>query len=215
MFSAFRATVLAAVIAGFALPVQAAYVVTFQEVGLDVVASGSGTIDVADLVPLCFPENPDGPGCVAAPEMVPRTATIITGTVSEGSQIQLYSGITGPTSFGSGGSGSAIFPDTGSGDIVGVIGALIQCATREVCSVVPEGYVSGSLLSASSTYSNQTFSSLGVTPGTYIWTWGTGANADSLTLQIGPVATTPEPASLTLLAVGLAGLGVVLRSRRV
>jgi hypothetical protein len=73
--------------------------------------------------------------------------------------------------------------------------------------------VSGHSLSDTMAFPVQTFASLGVTPGTYTWTWGTGANADSLTLQIGP-ATIPEPASLTLLAMGLAGLGMVLRTRR-
>jgi len=76
------------------------------------------------------------------------------------------------------------------------------------------GYVSGNPLSDTSTYNNATFASLGVTPGTYVWTWGTGTHADSFTLQIGPAAV-PEPASLTVLALGLAGLGMALRTRRV
>ena len=46
------------------------------------------------------------------------------------------------------------------------------------------------------------------------WTWGTGANADSFTLQIGAAAV-PKPASLPLLVMGLAGLGMALRTRRV
>jgi hypothetical protein len=31
-------------------------------------------------------------------------------------------------------------------------------------------------LSGSSTYNDATFTTLGITPGTYTWTWGTGAN---------------------------------------
>jgi hypothetical protein len=66
---------------------------------------------------------------------------------------------------------------------------------------VPTGYVSGTALSATDTYSGQTFVSLGLTPGTYTWTWGTGANADSFKVQIGPAATAvPEP-STAILAV--------------
>jgi len=40
--------------------------------------------------------------------------------------------------------------------------------------------------------------SLGVAPGTYVWSWVPGEN-QNFTLQIGPAAAAPEPASLTLL----------------
>jgi hypothetical protein len=53
-----------------------------------------------------------------------------------------------------------------------------------------------------------------LTPGTYVYTWGTGAHADSFTVQIGPTAA-PEPASLTLLGIGVASLaGYGWRRRR-
>jgi hypothetical protein len=68
-----------------------------------------------------------------------------------------------------------------------------------------------------STYNNVTFSSLGVTPGTYAWTWGSGANADSFTLKIGDAATVPQPATLGLMALGLlgaAGAGFARRKRK-
>ena len=51
--------------------------------------------------------------------------------------------------------------------------------------IVPRGYVSGTFLSDSATYSGKTFATLGVTPGTYVWTWGTGAN-QNFTLKILP-----------------------------
>jgi hypothetical protein len=58
-----------------------------------------------------------------------------------------------------------------------------------------------------------TLDSLGITPGTYVRNWGSGANADSLTLQInspGPVPV-PEPGSALLLGAGLLGLAAVRR----
>ena len=59
--------------------------------------------------------------------------------------------------------------------------------------IVPRGYVSGTFLSNSATWSGKTFATLGVTPGTYVWTWGTGAN-QNFTLQI----KTPGPASTAI-----------------
>ena len=64
-------------------------------------------------------------------------------------------------------------------------------------------YVSDSALSDTSTYSGQTFSSLGVAPGTYEWTWGSGAN-QNFTLVIGEV---PEPSTWAMMLIGFAGLG--------
>jgi len=99
-------------------------------------------------------------------------------------------------------------PNTGRGDLTGI--------TNEAHVIwVPTGYNSNSPpLSGGFTYDNQSFSSLGITPGTYEWTWGTGTHADSFTLDIIAPAAVPEPASFAVLAMGLAGLGMVLRTRR-
>ena len=52
---------------------------------------------------------------------------------------------------------------------------------------LPQGYVSGSALSNSMTFNSATFASLGLTPGTYVWSWGTGLPNQNFTLQIGAV----------------------------
>ena len=78
---------------------------------------------------------------------------------------------------------------------------------------MPTGYKLGKPLSNTATYLNQSFLSLGVTPGAYEWIWGTGEN-QNFTLVIGaPGAAIPELASLSLLGVMLAGL-LLARPRR-
>jgi hypothetical protein len=72
---------------------------------------------------------------------------------------------------------------------------------------LPEAYVSGSPLSDTATYTGETISELGLTPGDYTWTWGSGPASDSFNLDIGTV---PEPTSVALFGVG----GLALLARR-
>ncbi len=190
-----RLTVLAvALLIGFGLSAPTAwadYIVTLSQVGSNVVATGSGTINLTDL-------SFFGTGGADA-GILPSDGEIVTGPTS-GSTVDVYTGFTGPTNFGSGGITVA---SSGSGDTVGITssGGLLG---------VPLGYVSGNPLSDTSTYDNQTLASLGVTPGTYTWTWGSGANADSFTLTVAP-----EPSTLLLLALPLGLLALFgARSRR-
>ena len=75
---------------------------------------------------------------------------------------------------------------------------------------VPQGYVSGAALSDSMTFNNATFASLGVTPGTYVWTWGTGLANQNFTLHIGSV---PDGGStVSLLGCALLGLAALRRN---
>jgi hypothetical protein len=47
---------------------------------------------------------------------------------------------------------------------------------------VPRDYVSGAPLGTSTaTFANATFMSLGLTPGAYVWRWGSGPTADTFT----------------------------------
>jgi hypothetical protein len=167
-------------------PAQAAFVETLDQVGSNVVASGSGSIDLASLML--------GGGGMVTAQITPAFANISSGPATL-TPYSSYSGISGPTSFGSGFTSVAA---SGSGDIVEVVGSASLLD-------LPSGYVSGALLSNTSAYTSTTLSLLGVTPGTYEWTWGTGATADSFTLEIG---TTPLPAALPLFATGLGAMGL-------
>jgi hypothetical protein len=69
--------------------------------------------------------------------------------------------------------------------------------------ILPTSYVSGTFLSATDTYDSTTIAALGLTPGTYTYTWGIGPHADSLVLYI-----VPKPASFVLMRTGLVGRAV-------
>jgi hypothetical protein len=171
-------------------PTQAGYVVTLTQEGGDVVATGSGPIDLTGLSLSA--------AAGTSSRMAPSEGVIITGGAGD---VDFYRAITGPGSFGSGG---LTFASSGGGDLVGIvvpIGGVF----------VTSGYVSDSPLSDSATYAGQTFASLGATPGKYEWTWGSGAN-QNFTLEIG--AAIPEPATWAMLLTGFAALGALMRSRR-
>lgn len=60
------------------------------------------------------------------------------------------------------------------------------------------------------TFANQTYATLGLTPGDYTYTWGSGPTADQATIRIAPTAI-PEPATSAPLATALLALTMLLR----
>ena len=192
-----RGAVLLIACGGGAIPAQAGYLVTLTQQGSDVIASGSGAID---LTGLSFVAN-----ATSFAGLNPSFADISTGPTI-GSATSFFRGFIGPTSFGAGGTS---FASSGSGDLVDLLEAGNQL-------YVPQGYVSGNPLSDTSTYDNQTFASLGVTPGIYEWTWGTGSNQNvTLDIEAFGAAAVPEPSALATLAAGLFEMGFAgLRRRR-
>ena len=78
--------------------------------------------------------------------------------------------------------------------------------------VVPLGYTSGSSISGSAVFTNQTFSSLGLTPGSYTYTLPN----DTVTVNIvAPAPAVPEPSSVASMGVGSLGLlGLLVAARR-
>jgi hypothetical protein len=194
---------------GLSAPAQAAYTVTLVEQGTSVVASGSGSFDTTDLVSLSHAILSGPPAFIS-----PLFGQIVTGPTSLGFQsIDIYSGASGPGDFGLGATTNA---SSGNGDLVEINQ---RSGVGNDILDVPAGYVSGSALSDTSTYDNKTFSSLGVRPGTYEWTWGSGTHADSFTLQIGAAAVPAPPIGRglpVLLAVGglLFGAKLLERGKR-
>lgn len=152
---------------------HAAYTITMTESGGNVVATGGGSLNIADLT-LAGAGN-------ALAFVQPNSAAVYVGPSSLTASTSL-SAVTGPSSVGTG--ATLVQADSGGGDIVGIDGNQV---------VVPTGYVSGNALSSNSSWTGTTFAGLGLTPGTYTWTWGSGPNADSFVLQIGPTpASTPQ-----------------------
>ena len=201
----------AAMLIGFGLcapPAQAAYTITIEQVGSDVIASGAGSINYTALAP--FGDEVDTPLIDAS------GGAIIIGPTTPTNDTY-YSGVTGPAiAFGTGGE---FFPNSGGGAIVGLGAQAVPPSTGVVA--VPQGYVSGAPLGTSTaTWTGATLSGLGLTPGTYVWSWGSGATADTFTIDIAagsfrsppPI---PEPATWAMMLLGLAGLALVRTRRRV
>ena len=142
-----------------------AFNVTITEVGPDVVWSGSGSFNLTALT--SAGSNTIGAGFQAS------QAIWAIGPVAP---IDQYSGtFSYPTTFG--GSGIGVTSSTGStfGILPGGSGRLLY---------VPSGYTSNTNISGTSTYANNTIAGMGLTPGTYTWSWGSGANASSLVMTI-------------------------------
>lgn len=141
--------------------------VTISQVGLNVLWSGSGSLDLTALT------SSSGGGI--SPGFAANQAIWAMGPTGN---YDSYSGasLTYPTTMGSGGIGA---PPSGSGDVVGV---LTGSSPRMI--IVPSGYISGSSLSSSVTYTGTTIAGLGLSGGTYTWAWGSGGNASSIVMVI-------------------------------
>lgn len=172
---------------------DAAVVVTFAQVGRDVVATAAGTLDLTGLTNVgmrfTFDQgvNPDRP-YVGTGAFFP----LLTG----------YQGFDGPASFGSGGFIAATsqagdpFAFNGRGFGSGVV-------------FVNPFFVSGGTIASSARFANQTIAGLGLRAGTYNFTSAT----DSVIFEIeSPFV--PEPATWAMMIGGFGVIGGAMRRRR-
>ena len=176
------------------------YVLNLVQQGSNVVATGSGEFDLSGLT--YYGAGPNSSGGL----VIPWDANIFTsGSIYWAAYIGpvMPYGFTGPTSIGS--SNGAYTPQ-GSGDYVGI-------NVEAGLLAVPIGYVSGTALSSSATWDNASFFSLGVKPGTYVWSWGSAAD-QSFTLDIVKPVGVAEPAELGMFGLGLLLIGGFVGLRR-
>ena len=166
-------------VTGSPLAAGAKVVVQATETVAGVIATSGGSLDLTDLSPLYNDKNFIRGFINAANGTYGGTARYFTSLVT------VYGGpsFAGPRSFGTKGPFAAI---SIVGDSPGINGGRLG---QKGGVLVDASYISGNALSGTSTYSGQTFLSMGLTPGEYEWTWGVN-NRDSYKLIIG---STPVP----------------------
>jgi hypothetical protein len=175
--SAPRRLLLVACLVALTGPAHAAVTVTVSQQGADVVMTGSGSLDTTDWG-----------GIITTAEGLSGIAAYgVIGLGMSGPVLAFQFGpvdLISPTNLG--GLGATFFPgDTDSGDFFTI------ASDNGGVLAVPVGYVSGAPLSGTASFEDTTLAALGVSPGTYAWTWGSGPSADAFNVQIlGP----PKPA---------------------
>jgi PEP-CTERM motif len=175
---------------------NAAVIVNINQVGADVVATGSGTLDLSAL-------SAAYTGGGGSPSIAPAWGFVVLGD-TPWRHADIWANVNGPSTFGTG-FGSAA--DQGTGDGIGVSG-------DNGWIYVPPGYISGNSLSASDVWLNSSFKVLGLTEGTYKYEWGSGNTYDYFTVNINGSPAVPEPSTFLLLGAGLGGLAFIRRKAR-
>jgi hypothetical protein len=188
-------------VALIATPAHAALIIDIDQVGSDVVATMSGSIDMTDLVNTNQPSGNVGTGFM---ESGGDFLSMQSASVGNGN---IFAGITGPATFGTDTTAASASSSTG--------GSFDLEFAAEPLFFLPDSYVSGNSLSGTDTWAGTTLAALGLTPGaSYDYTWGSGAHADSLVINIEPTSqSVPEPVSMAMFAAGLMTLGLIRRRR--
>ena len=207
-------------------PGKASVTLTFVEQPTGVVATTGDfdSLDVTDLslVSTILSNQFLPPGIQSGAGYLMLGSSVLVSFYASG-DLSHSSGLSGPSSFGTGGLAT---PTSRTG--TGLFGIYVDPITQSLNLLVSQN---PSLIHETDTWAGATFASLGLTPGTYTWTWGEQTDAqiytnggnvheDSLTLQIGPVlpitTPVPEPSTWAMMILGFAGVGFMAyrRSRK-
>jgi len=154
------------------------FTVTISQVGPDVVWSGSGSFNLASLSLASSGNNGSAFSALAGIWAVGPTTSC-----------QRYGGASFTGYSNTFGNNLVVPTPISSGSTFGVTSGGVS--GRVV--IVPSGYTSNTVISGTATYTGATISSMGLTPGTYTWAWGSGANSSSIVMTIEGSSVSPTP----------------------
>ena len=178
---------------------DAALVINIYNSGPDVISSMSGTIN--NLPAGTFHDGDGGNAIFSSFQIVGWAPLDETAGYTE------YNLLTAPT-FGNGG---FFFADSG-------ISGNANLFFTDAFLFVGLGYVEGSSISATATYSGTSIAAMGLNAGTYYYTWGNGVTTDAATLIIGDnppgPAAVPEPGTWAAAALLAGGAGFMRWRKR-
>ena len=174
-----------------------ALTVDITEVGGDVVATFSGSLDLTGASYLDSDTNPGGGQAVA-----PGISSFVLGT-SGTMDIYSHMGDSEITAFGVG--SSPVYADSSTGDLF----ACMVFGGSNYNLFLPGGYVFGSTISGTATWNGTTIAGMGLIPdSSHVFT----LPADSFTVNVG--SSVPEPSTAALLGLFTAA-GLFSRRRAV
>ncbi|CAA6676684.1 MULTISPECIES: PEP-CTERM sorting domain-containing protein [unclassified Lentimonas] len=186
---------------------NAAINITITEAGGDVVMESTGSLTVSPTIPAPLYTSPQsGKLRSALGELAVGLAQIADTNFAN---INIYSDaiVSGPSNFG--GSLTLTTANTSTGNYFEMIGLTGSTAIALDGQLVNESALTVYNTVASSTWNSATFTSLGLTTGTYIWTTDARFGNDTITLTV-----VPEPSNTALLlSAGILAV-VGLRRRR-
>ena len=173
-----------------AAPASALITLKVQEVGADLVVTGSGSAKTTTL-------TLDSSSSTASNVLNQFEIYAGPAAFSDGN-VNLWRGLSGPATIGT---EPTVFeyPTNDSllsfGDLFGII---TSSTPADIRLVLPISYVSGASLSGQTTYGDLTLARAGLTNGqTLTWTWGSGSADETLRIEIGTPASVPAPLPIT------------------
>jgi len=179
-------------------PAQAILLLKVEQIGRDVVVTGSGSVNLSDL---SFGDSTNEfTNTFTATQLYAGPAAFSNGAVKS------YAGLQGPSTIGTK-ADAVLLPDdsvASSGDLLGLVSndQSNGDGTGKPLLILPQSYTSNEPLAGSSFYSETSYADFGLTEGTSkTWSWGSGANADSLQVQAG---STQVPAPFCIAGAGAA-----------